>query len=77
MDPASAKLAVELQLSDINDLLGEIDGSHITRDQRTGFETMKTDMEGQLQLLETQVFILNLLRTEYDRRVAFYKLLEE
>jgi hypothetical protein len=27
--------------------------------------------------LETQVFILNLLRTEYDRRVAFSKLLEE
>jgi hypothetical protein len=46
MDPASSKLAVELQLSDINELLNEIDGSRITGDQRTGLETMKTDMEG-------------------------------
>jgi hypothetical protein len=77
MDPASSKLAVELQLSDINELLNEIDGSRITGDQRTGLETMKTDMEGQLRLLETQVLILNLLRAEHDSRVAFSKLLEE
>jgi E3 ubiquitin-protein ligase RNF144 len=77
MDPISAKLAVELQLSDINDILDEIGGSRLRGDQRIGFETMKTEMEGKLQLLETQVLIYNLLRAEHDSRVAFSKLLEE
>lgn len=38
---------------------------------------MKAEMKSQLQILETQVFALGILKTEHENHVAFAKLLEQ
>jgi E3 ubiquitin-protein ligase RNF144 len=77
MDVHSAKLAVELQLDDINALLDDLYNDPPEGDQLRGFETMKNDLQHQLQVLEGQVLVHNILKTEYTNRQAFKKLLEE
>jgi E3 ubiquitin-protein ligase RNF144 len=79
MDPETAKLAVELQLADIKDLLnGLYDNEDILDgDERTSFQMMRGDLQQQLQVLEGQVLTLKILREEHDNRVAFAILLEE
>lgn len=79
MDPATAKLAVELQLADINDLLdGLYDSEDLPEgDGRTSFQMLRRDLQQQLQVLEGQVLTLKILKEEHDNRVAFARLLEE
>lgn len=79
MDPDSAKVAVELQLADINGLFdGLYDDVEIpTGDARTSFQIMRQDLEQQLQILEGQVLLLKILREEHETRVAFSGLLKE
>jgi E3 ubiquitin-protein ligase RNF144 len=79
MDPATAKLAIQLQLDDIDDLLDSLYDSIDLPDgdARTGFEMMRTDLQQQLQIFEGQVLTLKILREEHDSRVAFSRLLEE
>lgn len=79
MDTATAKLAVELQLEDINDLLdGLYDEEEIPDcDSRSSFLVLRYDLQRQLQVLEGQILTLKILREEYDNRIAFSRLLEE
>jgi E3 ubiquitin-protein ligase RNF144 len=79
MDPETAKIAVQLQLNDINDLLdGLYDGEDLEDgDARASFQIMRSDLQKQLQILEGQVLTLNILKEEHDNRLAFAKLLEE
>jgi E3 ubiquitin-protein ligase RNF144 len=79
MDPATAKLAVELQLEDIHDLL---DGLYEEEelpdgDARTGLQMMQRELNQQLDILQGQVLVLQILKEEHDNRVAFSRLLEE
>lgn len=79
MDPATAKLAVELQLSDINDLLdGLYDEEELPEgDARASFRVLQRDLDRQLQILEGQVLVLKILQEEHDNRAAFARLVEE
>lgn len=79
MDPATAKLAVELQLEDINDMLDSLydDEELPDSDSCASFLVMRYDLLRQLQILEGQVLTLKILREEHDSRIAFARLLEE
>lgn len=79
MDPATAKLAVELQLHDIADLLnGLYDEDELPEgDARSSFHILQDDLNQQLEVLECQVLVLKILKEEHDNRVAFSKLLED
>jgi E3 ubiquitin-protein ligase RNF144 len=79
MEPGTAKLAVQLQIADINDLLdGLYDGEDIPNgDARTSFQIMRCDLEQQLQVLDGQVLTLVILRQEHANRLAFSRLMEE
>jgi E3 ubiquitin-protein ligase RNF144 len=79
MDPETAKVAVELQIADINGLFdGLYDKADIPNgDARTSFQIMRKDLEQQLQILEGQLLLLKILREEHEGRVAFSRLLEE
>ena len=79
MDPETAKVAVELQLADINDLF---DGLYNEEDipdgdSRTSFQIMQQDLKQQLQILEGQLLLLKILREEHENRLAFSRLLEQ
>ena len=79
MDPETAKMAIQLQLADIDDLLdGLYDDEDLpTGDARSGFELMRQDLQKQLQVLTGQVLSLNILREEHNNRLAFSRLLKE
>ena len=79
MDPATAMVAIQLQLDDIDDLLdGLYDSIDLPDgDARTSFEMMQKDLQQQLQIFEGQVLTLKILRGEHESRVAFSRLLEE
>ena len=76
MDPATAKLAIELQLADIDELLDGIYETLPPGDQRAGYEMMQQDLQRQLQILEGQILTLKILKEEHGNRAAFVKLLE-
>ncbi|KAH7070484.1 hypothetical protein BKA63DRAFT_579066 [Paraphoma chrysanthemicola] len=79
MDPETAKLAVELRLSDIGDLLdGLYDDEDLPEgDARASFQILRYELQRHLQTLETQVLKLKILKEEQESRLAFSKLLEE
>jgi E3 ubiquitin-protein ligase RNF144 len=79
MDTATAKLAVELQLRDISDLLdGLYDENELPEgDERLSFQVTQRDLYQQLQILEGQTLVFKILREEHNNRVAFSRLLEE
>lgn len=79
VDPATAKVAVELQLADLDDLLDSLydeDGMP-EGDERTSFEILRRDLQQELQTLEGQILTLQILKEEYDNRIAFSKLLAQ
>jgi E3 ubiquitin-protein ligase RNF144 len=79
MDPASAKVATELQIADINGLFDCLyDDAEIPHgDARTSFQMLRQDLQRQLQIFESQVLVLKILKEEYDGRASFSRLLEE
>ena len=79
INPETAKIAVELQLGDINDLLdGLYDDEELPDgDAGTSFRILQRDLQQALQILEGQILTLKILKEENDNRVAFFKLLEE
>lgn len=79
MDPKTAKIAVQLQLADISDILdGLYDGEDLPDgDARTSFRIMRRDLQKQLQVLEGQILTLKILKEQHESRLAFSKLLKE
>jgi hypothetical protein len=78
MDPATAKLAIEFCLSDINNILMGLENNGPTSDnERETLEIVKKDLSQQLVILEGQVLALGILKEEHEGQVAFMKLLEE
>ncbi|KAH9873267.1 hypothetical protein J1614_005665 [Plenodomus biglobosus] len=79
MDPTTARLAVQLQLADIDDLLDDLyDSIEITdKNTRASFRVLQTDLRSQLEVLEGQILTLKILKDEHDERVAFKKLLTQ
>lgn len=79
MDPQTAKLAMELQLADVADLLDSLYTEEILPpgDERASLETIQRDLEHQLLLLEVQILVVKILKNEYNERVAFKKILED
>lgn len=77
MDPMTEKLAVQMQLADIAELLDSLYDQEVTDDERTGLKILKRDLEGQLKTLQGQVLALRILKQEHENRVAFTKLIKE
>jgi E3 ubiquitin-protein ligase RNF144 len=78
MEPAATKVAVELQLADINDQLdGLYDEPEITDHDRARLQLLRADLHQQLQILEQHLHTLNVMRGEHEDRVAIAKFLEE
>ena len=79
MDPDTAKLVMQLQIADINDLLDGLydDKDMLDGDSRISFQKIREDLQKHLQLLEGQVLTLKILREEHESRVAFSILLAE
>jgi len=79
MEPETAKLAVELQLDDINDLLdGLYDEPDIPDgDLRTSFEYLREDLRLQHQILEGHLRTLEIIRLEHEDRIMIQRLIQE
>lgn len=79
MDPNTAKVAIQLQLDDINELLNSLyDGEELPAgDARTTFEAMRSDLQQQLAVLEGEILALRIPGEGYENRLAFTKILEE
>ncbi|XPT04322.1 hypothetical protein M3J09_013402 [Ascochyta lentis] len=79
MDPQTAKVAIQLQLADIAELLDSLynDNEISEGDERTSLQTLQSELTHQLALLEGQVLVVKILKDEYNERVAFKKLLDD
>ncbi|KZM25640.1 zinc ion binding [Ascochyta rabiei] len=79
MDPQTAKVAIQLQLADLADLLDSLynDNEVPEGDERASIEMIQRDLTHQLSLLEGQVLVIKILKDEYNERVAFNKLLDD
>lgn len=74
LDPVSAKLAIQLQLDDVCDILRE---SEVGSDEYAAFEAMQISFQEIAQVLEGQCIALSMLRREHDARLEFEKLVQE
>lgn len=79
MDPQTARIAIQLQLADIADLLDSLydDEAPAEGDERASLQTIQCDLQLQLTLLEGQVLVINILKDEHNERVAFKKLVDD
>lgn len=79
MDLQTARIAIQLQLDDIADLLDSLygDGEPSQGDERASLQTIQCDLQQQLTLLEGQVLVINIFRDEYNERVVFKNLLDD
>src|SRR5690242_4755700 len=79
MDPRTAKVAIQLQLKQIAEILRTIDKS--TRrgsiDEVANLDGIQHDLVRQLVQLEIQILVINILRQEYRERIAIEKLSNE
>jgi E3 ubiquitin-protein ligase RNF144 len=74
LDPATAKLAIELQLADVNAILA---GTDTKAADHMAFETLKESLLHTLQLLTGQVLAMTVLRADHDNLVVFQGLVRE
>lgn len=74
IDPVSAKLAIQLQLDDVCDILN---GSEIGSDEHAAFHAMQISFQEIIEVLEGQCYALNMLRMEHNARLEFESLLQE
>jgi E3 ubiquitin-protein ligase RNF144 len=77
LDPVTAKLAVELQLSDINATLTGLTNNPPKGDELAAFQDMRDNLQVVLQILEGQVLALNILKSDHASRVTFERLMQE
>lgn len=79
MDPRTAKVAIELQLEDIDVLLRSLTTSNdvVSINERAGLEIVQRDLVQQLTELENHILVTNILSDEHREHVAFQKLLDE
>jgi E3 ubiquitin-protein ligase RNF144 len=78
MDPRTAIVAIQLQLEDIAEILKGLQDTQKPADnERASLETIQQDLVQQLATLEGQVLVIKLLKTEFDQRAAYKKLLDE
>jgi E3 ubiquitin-protein ligase RNF144 len=73
LPPATAQVAVELQLADIQAIMQGLNQG----DEYAAFDAMRAELQKDLLLLQDQVFTLGLLRADYDTRVVFETLSQE
>jgi E3 ubiquitin-protein ligase RNF144 len=73
LPPATAQLAVELQLADIQAIMQGLNEG----DEYAAFDAMRMGFQKVLLLLQDQVFAMDLLRADYDTRVVFETLFRE
>jgi E3 ubiquitin-protein ligase RNF144 len=73
LPPATALLAVELQLADIQSIMQALNEG----DQYTAFDAMRIEFQKLLLLFQDQVFAMDLLRADYDRRIVSDTLVRE
>lgn len=74
LDPATARLGVELQLADVDTILG---GLEAKQDGYAAFECMRVCFEEILPLLQDRAFAMDILRVDHDSRVAIQALVRE
>lgn len=74
MDPATAKLAVELQLEDIDEIIYELNERD---DLHEASVLTRANYEDILKVVEGQVLALGILRADHANRVQFVNLVEE
>lgn len=67
LPPATARLAVELQLADIEAIMQKL----IKGDEYTAFDATRIMLQDVLLLLEDQVYAIEVLRADYNSRVVF------
>ncbi len=79
MDPETAKIAVQLQIGDIDGLLDSLysDEDLPEGDSRTSYEMLREDLRQQLPVIEGQILTLKMLRADHENRVAFSRYLAE
>ncbi|KAJ8117531.1 hypothetical protein OPT61_g1279 [Boeremia exigua] len=79
MDPRTAKVAIQLQLGDIAELLDSFSTSNdaAVDAERASLKTIHGELSQQLTVLEGQILVVKILKDEYHERVAFKKLLDE
>jgi E3 ubiquitin-protein ligase RNF144 len=78
MDPLTAKLAAELQLAEIDELLDDPpDNDALEGDVRAGLQIMRCDLQQMLRSLEGQVLTLRNLGQNSEHRVDISRLLNE
>jgi E3 ubiquitin-protein ligase RNF144 len=73
LTPATAQLAVELQLADIQAIMQGLNEG----DEYVAFDAMRIGFQNVLPLLQDQVLAMDLLRADYDARVVFETLVRE
>jgi hypothetical protein len=73
LPPATARLAVELQLADVKGIMQE----SVTGDEYAAFDVMRIRLQEALSLLQDQLYAIEVLRADYDGRVVFETLVRE
>lgn len=76
LPPATARLAVELQLADVDAIMQELDADD-AGDAYTAFEAMRVGFQAALLLLQDQICAMEILQADYHERVAFESLVTE
>lgn len=80
MDPKSARLAVQLQLQDADDVLKTLQSSNQTgadSSEMIAFKALRSELLKKRSEINGQLFALNILREENFNRVAFTRLITE
>lgn len=79
IDPRTAKVAIQLQLEDIAEILRTIDKSmgQGAIDGVANLDRIQHDLVQQLMELESQILVISILRTEHQERVTIENLLNE
>lgn len=77
MDPDTARVALKVQLDDVNAILKSLPPSPTNHNERTAFLLLRTDLEKKWQELRSQVFAYGILKQENNNRVTFTRLLNE
>ncbi|KAL1603873.1 hypothetical protein SLS60_005465 [Paraconiothyrium brasiliense] len=73
LPPATARLAVELQLADINAIMQDLDKG----DAYAAFDVMQAGLKATLSLLQDQICAMEILRADHEDRVIFENLRQE
>ncbi|KAL5375706.1 hypothetical protein PMIN03_002248 [Paraphaeosphaeria minitans] len=73
LPPATARLAVELQLADINYIMQDLDAG----DAYSAFDAMQASLKSALLLLQDQTRAMEILQADHNDRVVLHNLIQE